>query len=51
MFFCESCRKKNKWPGLYFVSFGNCEICKKPSDCYDIKSSELPIPGKHIEED
>ena len=27
MFYCENCRKKNKWPVSFSVSHGPCEMC------------------------
>ena len=46
MFFCEECRVSNKWPKNlrgYPDSRGNCEVCTKERDCYDVPSSALPV--------
>lgn len=42
MFYCEACRKKNKWPELWFKSFGRCEMCAKTAECNDVPSRDLP---------
>jgi len=44
MFYCEKCRKKNKWPKSVSGSRGRCEMCGKTADCYDTPSSALPDP-------
>lgn len=44
MFYCEECRKMNKWPESMAMSIGPCEVCKQMRSCYDVKSSNLPIP-------
>jgi hypothetical protein len=47
MFFCRPCKEKKGWPtpwhGL-FGSHGPCEVCGVVSDCYDVPSSQLPLP-------
>ena len=45
MFYCENCRKKNKWPVSFSVSHGPCEMCGKVGDCFDVPCSQLP-PSK-----
>lgn len=42
MFYCEACRKENRWPGVVPVSLGNCEVCKNMNPCYDYPSYMLP---------
>lgn len=45
MFMCESCNEKDEHcryrqsegRGHYYVSHGECEICKKVADCVDCK--------------
>lgn len=46
MFYCEKCRKKNKWPESGMGSHGRCEVCGKTADCHDTPSSVLPDPPK-----
>jgi len=41
MFYCRTCQRKNGWPQSFTHSYGRCEVCKKPADCYDIPSSQL----------
>lgn len=43
MFFCEECRERRSWPGLWPSSRGPCEVCGKTRDCYDVPSSRLPV--------
>jgi hypothetical protein len=42
MFYCESCRIKNGWPGVIPVSTGPCEMCGQVAACYDVASKYLP---------
>jgi len=42
MFYCEECRKKNKWPEGFAVSRGPCEMCGKTATCHDVPSCALP---------
>lgn len=51
MFFCEECRQRNNWPGLWPSSRGPCEVCGKTRDCYDVSSSRLwpvDVEGKDL---
>jgi hypothetical protein len=41
MFFCDPCKKENRWPGLIALSHGKCEVCGVNAPCYDVPSSEL----------
>lgn len=41
MFICESCLEKNFNNWGMFQSYGKCEICDKPSSCFDTQSSRL----------
>lgn len=41
MFFCNDCKTKNNWPGLWESSYGKCEMCGKIAPCYDVPSSRL----------
>jgi hypothetical protein len=50
MFYCNKCGGKRGWPtDALFRSTGTCEICGKFTDCNDITSKDLPIPGKGIQ--
>jgi len=46
MFFCDSCRAKNKWPGIVARSYGRCEVCFRHTSCYDVPSKYLPNATK-----
>ncbi len=41
MFYCESCRQKNKWPVTAARSHGECEECGNDAECYDYPLSML----------
>lgn len=42
MFYCETCKEKNKYPESIMVSYGRCEICGETAECYDMPSAYLP---------
>ena len=44
MFYCDECREKKNWPESLTMSIGPCEVCGKMRSCWDVKSSNLPIP-------
>lgn len=44
MFFCEPCRRRRDWPMSMSRSAGICELCNEGSICYDVPSSQLPLP-------
>ena len=46
MFYCDDCRKKNKWPEGFSKSFGNCEACGKVASCNSVSSKDLPPKDK-----
>jgi len=48
MFYCEACQKKNNWVKASPRSYGHCEICNEPGDCYDVPSSYLPALPKNV---
>ncbi len=47
MFYCDPCRKENKWPGIMTGSVGPCEVCGKVRPCYDVPTSVLPKKDKN----
>lgn len=53
MFFCDPCKVKYDWPtawhGLY-ASHGPCEVCGVVGPCYDVPSSQLPMPRRVLTE-
>lgn len=49
MFFCEECKQRNNWPGIWAFSYGNCEVCGTRASCYDVPSKHLPIPKPKVE--
>lgn len=44
MFYCEKCRQEKDWPKSFATSFGNCELCGDQVSCYNVPSSNLPLP-------
>lgn len=48
MFYCEECRKENKYPESFTTSMGRCEICKTSKYCHDVPSSSLPKPKETV---
>lgn len=46
MFYCDTCMKKNEWPGSFMSSYGKCEVCGKIDRCNDRPSYTLPVPPK-----
>jgi hypothetical protein len=46
MFFCEECKQKNQWPGIFAHSYGTCEMCGTRAPCYDVPSKHLPLPPR-----
>lgn len=46
MFFCEECKQRNNWPGIWAFSYGDCEICGTRAHCYDVPSKHLPPPKR-----
>ena len=46
MFYCNDCRKRNRWPDSFRTSLGSCEVCGTKTDCFDVPSSYLPLPAK-----
>lgn len=48
MFYCKACQLKNNWPDSWSGSYGKCEVCGKPSLCYDVHHSRLPDAVKPL---
>ena len=44
MFYCQVCADTKGWPEGFSLSYGPCEICGKPRQCWSIPSKFLPIP-------
>lgn len=43
MFYCDACGAARNWPNnVGGRSYGPCEICKTPTLCMDVPSSQLP---------
>lgn len=42
MYYCDTCKAKNKWPLAIVRSRGTCECCGVTAMCNDIPASELP---------
>ena|ERR1700676_432206 len=56
MFYCESCRVKNKWPRpltypYHSVVTGRCEICHKYKENYDVPSLFLKSEQERSKEE
>jgi hypothetical protein len=41
MFYCETCRQRNNWPGIIPTSIGPCENCGRQAACYNVKARHL----------
>lgn len=49
MFICNDCVKKEyNEPFALLRSYGNCEVCGKTKECYDIHHSRLVKKNENI---
>lgn len=41
MFYCETCKIKNGWPGLFKRVVIQCQVCGDSTSCYQTPAQDL----------